>query len=256
MPRRQLDAVTYREYLDSAYTVPQTAPLIPADVNEPPWNRRIPGAVLYAEPGERLFVHVRNDDDEPHSFHVHGLVYGIDSDGSWPFGVHSHSATAGHGERRSDAICPGLEWCYVFDITEETIGAWPFHDHHMHIAEVIDRGLFGGIVVRDPAWESREVEIPFFLHRMTAKPGENVLFDSGTLSSGDTFEHTFPAEGTFDYVCKFHPMQATVRVTAAGGPGRPASCHRACGRGHGRRRPAARDRSATRCPDHRFLMCW
>lgn len=221
--RRTLDAVTYREYLDAGYTVPQTAPLVATDVTEPRWDRRIPGAVLYAEPGERLAVHVRNDDDHPHSFHVHGLVYGIDSDGAWPFGVHSHSGTGGYDERRSDAICPGQQWCYLFDITEETIGAWPFHDHHMHIAEAVDRGLFGGIVVRDPAWEHCDVEIPFFLHRLTGAPGGDVLFDSGSMAGGDVFAHTFPVEGTFDYVCRFHPMQGTVRVTAGGTPGAAVS---------------------------------
>jgi hypothetical protein len=98
--------------------------LISADVNEPRPERRIPGTVIYASPGERLFVHVCNGDDEPHSFHVHGLIYGIDSDGSWPFGVHDAKG------RRSDAICPGQTWCYVFNVTEDTIGAWPFHGLH------------------------------------------------------------------------------------------------------------------------------
>ena len=125
--QRKLDAVVYREYLDPAFTIPNTAPIVPADINEPRYDRRVPGAVLYAEPGERLFIHVLNADDFPHSFHIHGLVYGIDSDGSWPFGV------ADADGRRSDAICPGDEWCYTFDVTEETIGAWPFHDHYADI---------------------------------------------------------------------------------------------------------------------------
>jgi hypothetical protein len=103
--QRKLDAVVYREYLDPAFTVPNTAPIVAADINEPRYERRIPGAVLYAEPGERLFIHVLNADDHPHSFHLHGLVYGIDSDGSWPFGVMDADG------RRSDAICPGDEWC-------------------------------------------------------------------------------------------------------------------------------------------------
>lgn len=101
--RRRLDAVVYREYLDPDYAVPATAPMVAADIHEPRWERRVPGAVIYAQPTERVRVHVRNDDDEPHSFHVHGLEYGIDSDGSWPFGV--ADATG-----RSDAICPGDEW--------------------------------------------------------------------------------------------------------------------------------------------------
>ncbi len=207
--RRRLDALVYREYLDPNYTVLKTDPLVPADINEPRAERRIPGTVLYAAPGERLFIHVCNGDDQPHSFHVHGLIYGIDSDGSWPFGVQDAQG------RRSDAICPGQSWCYVFDVTEETIGAWPFHDHHMHIMETANRGLFGGLVVRDPHCPKPDYEVPLFFHRLTPATGPAV-FDSGTLNRNDTFTHTFNEEGTFNYHCLFHPMTGVVRVTATG----------------------------------------
>src|SRR5215472_19152143 len=82
------DAVVYREYRDAAYSLPVTDKLVTADVNEPPWDRRVPGCVLYADVGETLAIHVRNGDPGAcHSFHVHGLEYGIDSDGAWPLGV-------------------------------------------------------------------------------------------------------------------------------------------------------------------------
>ena len=190
--RRKLDAVVYREYLDPAFTIPNTAPIVSADINEPRYERRVPGAVLYAEPGERLFIHVLNADDHPHSFHIHGLVYGIDSDGSWPFGV------ADADGRRSDAICPGDEWCYTFDVTEETIGAWPFHDHYADIFDHVNLGLFGGLIVRDPRCPEPDLEVPFFLHRLSASGHGHGAghaeagFDSGTLSPGGTFAHTFP----------------------------------------------------------------
>jgi len=97
-----LDALVFREYFDPAYSVANTAKLVPADVNEPPWYRRVPGAVLYAKPGERLYIHVLNGDPaDCHSFHLHGLRYGIDSDGAWPFGI------AARDGRRSDEIRPG-----------------------------------------------------------------------------------------------------------------------------------------------------
>jgi hypothetical protein len=41
-----VDALVYREYLDPNFIVPNTKKLIDADVNEPPWNRRVPGTVL------------------------------------------------------------------------------------------------------------------------------------------------------------------------------------------------------------------
>ena len=52
--RRRLDAIVYREYLDPNYTVLKTDPLINADITEPRVERRIPGTVIYAEPGERI----------------------------------------------------------------------------------------------------------------------------------------------------------------------------------------------------------
>jgi hypothetical protein len=76
----RVGALVYREYLDPEYTTPNPAALVPADVTEPPWSRRVPGAVIWARPGERLYLHVRNGDpEECHSLHVHRLRYGIDS---------------------------------------------------------------------------------------------------------------------------------------------------------------------------------
>jgi plastocyanin len=139
---RRLTALVYREYLDPGYLVPRPDKLVSADVNEPVFSRRVPGAVIYAQPRERLKIHVLNGDSTPHSFHVHGLRYGIDSDGAWPLGTQSSDG------RRSDEICPNQSWTYTFDITEEMVGAWPFHDHARGLRASINRGLFGGIVVR------------------------------------------------------------------------------------------------------------
>jgi plastocyanin len=37
--------------------------------------------------------------------------------------------------------------------------------------------------------------------------------DAGAMQNGDTFEHTFDAAGTFDYVCSVHPgMEGSVTV--------------------------------------------
>ncbi|MDH5539906.1 MAG: multicopper oxidase domain-containing protein, partial [Rhizobacter sp.] len=138
---RRLDALVYREYLDPGYLIPKPDKLVLADINEPGYAHRVPGTVIYARPGDHLHIKVLNGDTMPHSFHVHGLGYGIDSDGSWPFGTQSTDG------RRSHEICPGQYWVYHFTVTDEMQGAWPFHDHARHIAESINRGLFGGIVV-------------------------------------------------------------------------------------------------------------
>ena len=139
---RSLTAVVYREYLDSGYMIPKPDKLILADINEPVFNHRVPGTVIYTRPGQRIKIHVWNCDDNSHSLHVHGLRYGIDSDGSWPLGTE-----AAHHGGRSDAICPGETWTYTFEVMESMIGAWPFHDHTFHHHMKIDQGLFGGIIV-------------------------------------------------------------------------------------------------------------
>jgi plastocyanin len=138
---RRLTALIYREYFDPNFLVPKPDKLVVADINEPAYTRRVPGTVIYARPGDLLRIHVKNADVVPHSFHVHGVRYGIDSDGAWPFGTQSDDG------RRSDEICPGQTWTYTYEVTDETIGAWPFHDHCRDIGTYIDRGLFGGLVV-------------------------------------------------------------------------------------------------------------
>ena len=151
---RRLMALIYREYLDPHYLVPKPDKLVAADVNEPAFTRRVPGTVIYARPDDRLRIHVKNADIVPHSFHIHGVHYGIDSDGSWPFGTQSDDG------RRSDEICPGQTWTYTYDVTDETVGAWPFHDHCRDIGTYINRGLFGGLVVLP---EKEHEHLPKFL---------------------------------------------------------------------------------------------
>lgn len=208
-----LDALVYREYVDTHYTQPVTTKLVGADVNEPPWNRRIPGAVLYAKPGERLHIHVLNGDpDDCHSFHLHGLRYGIDSDGAWPFGVASPDG------RRSDEIRPGEIWTYVFEVTPDTVGAWPFHDHVRNIQRNVNRGLFGGLIVRDPATPCPDHEVPMFVHQLQ---GVAALcqFQSPTLTDGQTFSAAVGGTpGNCGYHCLIHgtAMSGTIQIVTGG----------------------------------------
>ena len=178
------DGLVYREYLDAHYTIPNKAKLIEADVNEPPWDRRIPGCLLYAKPGERLYIHVWNaDTSDCHSFHIHGLRYGIESDGAWPLGV------AARDGRRSDEILPGQKWTYVYDVTPDMVGAWGFHDHAHDVARNINLGLFGGLIVRDPAAPCADHEVPVFIHQFAGS--SSVAFQSKRLAHGDLFNFVF-----------------------------------------------------------------
>jgi FtsP/CotA-like multicopper oxidase with cupredoxin domain/sugar lactone lactonase YvrE len=212
----RIEALVYREYLDADYTQPNTAPLVPSDSTEPPWNRRVPGAVIWARPGERLYIHVRNaDPHDCHSLHVHGLHYGIDSDGSWPRGIATKDG------RRSDEIRPGESWTYVFDIDERTIGAWPFHDHVRHVEDSVNRGLFGAIIVRDPHAPRVDHEVPMFVHAMSGSTG-HCRFESTTLSTTQAFDFTFPDAGEVcDYLCRIHGASMAGRVQVIAGAPMP-----------------------------------
>lgn len=137
---RSLNALVYREYLDPGFVIPKPDKIVLTDVNEPAFDRRVPGAVVYTSPGNWLRITVRNGDDVPHSFHLHGLCCGIDSDGAWPFGTKG-------GGGRSDEICPGQTWTYAFEVTDKMYGAWPFHDHCRDITKYVNRGLFGAVIV-------------------------------------------------------------------------------------------------------------
>jgi len=59
-------------------------------------------------------------------------------------------------------------------------------------------------------WTNEQTDVP---HTVTADGGS---FASGTLATGDTFQHTFTTAGTFAYHCTIHPtMLGTVEVQAA-----------------------------------------
>ena len=61
---------------------------------------------------------------------------------------------------------PARRWTYVFDATDDTIGAWAFHDHVRNVQANVNRGLFGALIVRDPAAPRPDHEIPLFVHQL------------------------------------------------------------------------------------------
>jgi plastocyanin len=61
-------------------------------------------------------------------------------------------------------------------------------------------------------WTNNDAGIP---HTVSADGG---TFDSGNLTTGQTFSQTFSTAGSFPYHCNIHPqMTGTVTVTGAGG---------------------------------------
>ena len=202
---KKITAVVFRPYTDETYTTMDTTPIVPADIAEPPVDRRVPGVVIYTKPGNRLRIHVFNDDDAPHSLHMHGIQYGINSDGAYPLGVKNND------EVRSDQICSGKSYIYEYDVTREMIGAWVFHDHYKNLGENARLGVIGGLVVRDTCWPQADYEVPFFMHKISGRRAQP-LFDSGDINTDATYNRIFNTAGEFDYECFYHPMFGKVRV--------------------------------------------
>ena len=206
---RKLTAVVYQPYTDETFTDIDESPLIDTDITEPSVERRVPGVVVYTRPGRRLRITVLNDDSVPHSLHMHGVQYGIDSHGAYPFGVKNKSGV------RSDQICPGGTHTYVYDVTREMTGCWVFHDHFMHIGENARLGVIGGLIVRDSSWPRADLEVPFFMHTMAGRRGDP-LFDSLDINPGQSWSRVFQSEGTYDYRCFYHGMMAGKVVVQTG----------------------------------------
>jgi Multicopper oxidase len=232
---RRLTALIYREYLDPQYLFPKPDKLVAADINEPAFPRRVPGTVIYALPGDWLRIHVKNGDGTPHSFHLHGLRYGIDSDGSWPFGTQSDDG------RRSDEICPGQTWTYTYHATSHTVGAWPFHDHWRDVGLYVNRGLFGAVIVlpdheydhlpRFPYPPDFEQHVHDILRRLQGKkrPSHHPHHESGTTLDS---ARARPAMGPVGLVMRGGtPMRGGPRMSG----GMPMGGHGPSGHGGGER---------------------
>jgi hypothetical protein len=50
-----LTVMIYRQYTDGTYMTPVTDKIVPAGVNEPPAEMRVPGCVLWADVGDTVW---------------------------------------------------------------------------------------------------------------------------------------------------------------------------------------------------------
>jgi FtsP/CotA-like multicopper oxidase with cupredoxin domain len=98
------------------------------------YNESLPGPLIRAKVGDRIVVRFRNDLPEATSIHWHGLRLPNDMDGV-P-GI------------TQDPIAPGTE--FVYEFTARDAGTFWYHPHVDSAAQV-GRGLYGPIVVEDPA---------------------------------------------------------------------------------------------------------
>jgi manganese oxidase len=179
-------AVTGAEFWGLGYRAytPNWGELLPGNDDIGP-NAGIPGPTLRAEVGDRVRIHLRNNDQRyrwAHSLHAHGWQYSPSSDGAW---------TYAHAEEPGTAIALGDDYTYEYTVPADAVGTWPYHDHsvprkifpkpmagmshadmghegtgmaEMEIAAQL--GMFGTIVVTDKHTRPVDHEIILFMHDM------------------------------------------------------------------------------------------
>jgi hypothetical protein len=115
----------------------------------------MPGPTLEANVGDTIQVHFRNNDFDtlqPVTMHPHGVRYTPDYDGTYLSAF----------TRAGGFIAPGEEFTYTWECLPGSVGVWPYHDHGPNHVLNTTRGLFGTIIVRDPAVPKPDRD--FFLH--------------------------------------------------------------------------------------------
>jgi FtsP/CotA-like multicopper oxidase with cupredoxin domain len=101
------------------------------------YNGSLPGPTLRLRPGDRLQVKLVNRLAAPTNLHVHGL----------------HVSPEGHGDNVFVAVQPGESFAYDYQLPDDhPPGVYWYHPHHHGlVADQVFGGLYGAIVVEDPA---------------------------------------------------------------------------------------------------------
>lgn len=121
------------------------------------YNGHFPGPTLQAKVGDEVIVHFTNRLDQPTTVHWHGLRIPDDMDGN---------------PRIQNPVQPGETFTYRFVVPEA--GTFWYHPH-VRAHEQVERGLYGPIVIHDPAEPVYDVERVIVL--------DDVLLDGNGLAS-------------------------------------------------------------------------
>ena len=134
MPALYSTGGTLRVRLEAA---PARVPLAGREASTLSYNGGVPGPTLHLLPGDRLQIELVNRLTEPTNLHVHGL----------------HVSPDGHGDNMFVAVDPGQSFGYDYLLPpDHRPGVYWYHPHHHGtVADQIFGGLYGAIVVEDPA---------------------------------------------------------------------------------------------------------
>jgi FtsP/CotA-like multicopper oxidase with cupredoxin domain len=112
-------------------------PLAGGEASTLAYNGGLPGPTLYMQPGDRLQIELVNRLAEPTNLHVHGL----------------HVSPEGNGDNAFVVVDPGGSFAYDYQLpTDHPPGVYWYHPHHHGlVADQVFGGLYGAIIVADPA---------------------------------------------------------------------------------------------------------
>ena len=98
------------------------------------FNGTIPGPELRAKVGDTLIIHYENHLDHPSGIHWHGIELDNASDGT---------------PLTQNMVPPGGKFLYKFIVPRA--GVYWYHPHHHSSTNQVFKGLYGSLIVTDPA---------------------------------------------------------------------------------------------------------
>lgn len=140
------NGTTLRQYtmtIEENHKLPIT---LPEDTNKsimfPAWtfNSSLPGPTLRMTKGDHVEITVLNKGTLPHSMHMHSIHPGNMD------GVPIVSGDSG-------MIEPGHSFTYKF--VADPVGIFPYHCHMTPVAEHVNRGLYGGLIIDPPVNQAK-----------------------------------------------------------------------------------------------------
>ncbi|HTF04305.1 MAG TPA: multicopper oxidase domain-containing protein, partial [Bacteroidia bacterium] len=117
-------------------------------INAETYDGDIPGPLIVLEKGDTLIVRLINDLPHPVGIHWHGIELQNYSDGTE---ITQNEVPGAPLQTLNDGTPAGGTFLYKFTVPNE--GLFWYHTHHHHSTNAVFRGLYGMIIVTDPAVE-------------------------------------------------------------------------------------------------------
>ncbi|MBI4258269.1 MAG: multicopper oxidase domain-containing protein [Thaumarchaeota archaeon] len=170
------------------------------------YNGTVPAPTLKAQVGETLRIKVINKHNLIHSLHTHLTNYKFEMDGSQANIIASKGA--------GSMIPPNGEYTYEFTLT--TPGIFYFHCHSAdggkHIAQHINMGLYGAIVVDEPDRPPAREFTLFYAEGQPGHPAPYVINNRGIPGGEHTLEGIFKDGGLNAVAQQLNETVTTIKV--------------------------------------------